>query len=321
MAVPTEVPARQPPRWSVLIALVVAIGMLVAMARAPGPEPTAATYLDVPYVRDGNPRHTLDLYVPHTQRSSVPLVVWVHGGGWRAGNKGSIARGAAFSAFRRVLVSNGYAVASLNYRLTPDGAFFPDQIHDVKAAVRYLNASGLRYGVDATRIVVAGDSAGGNLAMLMGTTVGDPVLEGELGIRGRASGVRGVVSYYGTADQQRIFLDRQELGCSRGAPGSQSNQGLLFGGIDPSDPANAHIVEPGNPVRRANPNAVPMLFFHGTRDCIVPHTQALRMSALLTEAGVENHVSLIETGHSDPAFYSRPDLQEELLDFLRRRLG
>lgn len=314
--------SRQPRSTrAVLVLLVAAVAFLMGFVRAPQPEPSYTSYMDIDYVSDAGPKQRLDLYVPQARRGQAPLVVWVHGGGWRMGSKEAIARGGPYSAFRTTLLHAGYAVASVNYRLTPDGAFFPDQIHDVKAAVRYLNIYGPAMGVDATRIVVAGDSAGGNLAMLMGTTVGDPELEGELGVRGRAFGIRGVVSYYGTADQQRIFLDREELGCDRGAPGSLSNQGLLFGGIDPSDPANANIVEPGNPVRRAAPDSVPMLFFHGTSDCVVPHTQALRMAGLLTQAGVENEVVLIEGGHGDTQFYRRPDLQAKLLEFLDRRLG
>ncbi len=319
-----DAPGRSPGahRWWVhALALALLAAITVGVARAPQPEPTFVEWIDVAYTASQNPQQRLDLYVPWPESGAAPLVLFVHGGGWRFGNKSLIGRGAAFAPFRKVLLANGYAVASVNYRLTPEGAFFPDQIHDVKAAVRYLNVTGSQYGVDATRIVVAGDSAGGNLAMLMGATIGDPELEGEVGVRGRAAGIRGVVSYYGTADQQRIFLDREELGCDRGAPGSRSNQGMLFGGIDPSDPANANIVEPGNPVRRASPESVPMLLFHGTSDCIVPHTQALRMANLLSEAGVANEVVLIETGHSDPAFYSRSDLQDKLLEFVDSRLS
>lgn len=303
------------------LGLVVALLLILGFVRSPLPEASYTAHLDVAYASDGEARHVLDLYVPQVGRGPVPLVVWIHGGGWRVGSKESIARGGPYSAFRTTLLSNGYAVASVNYRLTPDGAFFPDQIHDVKAAVRYLNLYGPALGVDSARIAVAGDSAGGNLAMLMGSTFADADLEGEVGVRGRAYGIRAVVSYYGTADQQRIFLDREELGCDRGAPGSQSNQGLLFGGIDPSDPANANIVEPGNPVRRAGPDSVPMLLFHGTSDCVVPHTQALRMAGLLTGAGVENHVILIEAGHGASTFYRRTDLQDELLEFLERHLS
>lgn len=308
-------------RWLSVVVLALLAAIALTLVRAPQPEPSFAEWIDLPYTASDNPQQRLDLYVPLPSRGPAPVVVFIHGGGWQFGNKSLIGRGGTFASFRKLLLSNGYAVASVNYRLTPQGAFFPDQIHDVKAAVRYLNVTGSQFGVDATRIVVAGDSAGGNLAMLMGATIGDPELEGEVGVRGRAAGIRGVVSYYGTADQQRIFLDREELGCDRGAPGSQSNQGMLFGGIDPSDPANANIVEPGNPVRRASPESVPMLFFHGTSDCIVPHTQALRMAGLLTEAGVANQVVLIDSGHSNPAFYSRPDLQEALLDFVGARLA
>lgn len=308
-------------RWVAVVVLALLATLAVVSTRAPQPEPSFVEWIDIAYTAADNPQQRLDLYVPRPNRGPAALVVFIHGGGWQFGNKSLIGRGAAFASFRKVLLANGYAVASVNYRLTPEGAFFPDQIHDVKAAVRYLNVTGSQYGVDATRIVVAGDSAGGNLAMLMGSTIGDPDLEGEVGVRGRAAGIRGVVSYYGTADQQRIFLDREELGCDRGAPGSRSNQGMLFGGIDPSDPANANIVEPGNPVRRASAASVPMLFFHGTSDCIVPHTQAVRMAGLLSEAGVANEVVLIDTGHSDPAFYSRPDLQDQLLEFLDARLA
>lgn len=298
------------------------VAFVALFLRPPEPEPTYASYVDIKYVDDDIRGHKLDVYVPAGHEGNVPLVVWIYGGGWKIGDKSVIARGGPFSAFRNTVLRSGYALAAINYRLTSEGAFFPDQIHDVKSGVRWLNAHGHELGVDASRIVVAGDSAGGNLAMLMGTTQGDPELEGELGTRGTAAGIRGVISFYGTADQQRIFLDREELGCDRGTPGSLSNQGLLFGGIDPSDPANANIVEPGNPVRRVTPTSTPMLFIHGTADCMVPPTQSIRMSELLTEAGVGNEVILLEgSGHGGAEFYRSPDLRERVVEFLEERLG
>jgi acetyl esterase/lipase len=125
---------------------------------------------DIEYARpDGTPL-LLDLYVPKDARNPLPLVVWIHGGAWRAGSKD---RCPAIRVTKR-----GYVVASVNYRLSQQ-AIFPAQIEDCKAAIRWLRANAAKYHVDSERIGVWGSSAGGHLVALLGTSGNVEDLEGS----------------------------------------------------------------------------------------------------------------------------------------------
>ena len=141
------------------------------------PEGTAR-FTDIAYVSNGHERQKLDLYLPPNRKEGdmLPLVIWVHGGGWQNGTKQLVGR----QAF---LLEQGFALAAINYRLSSHAAF-PAQIHDCKAAVRFLRQNASRYGLDGERIGVWGSSAGGHLAALLGTSGNSKELEGDLGVMG-----------------------------------------------------------------------------------------------------------------------------------------
>src|SRR6185436_13207073 len=146
---------------------------------------------DVEYARAGAESLKLDLHVPHGKPRS-PLIVWVHGGAWRSGSKASMPLAK--------LVEEGYALASVDYRLSTQ-AKFPAQIHDLKAAIRFLRGHGNEWALPSQKIVIAGDSAGGHLAALVGVSNGHTELEGEVGSnRGQSSDVQGIMSFYGGAN-------------------------------------------------------------------------------------------------------------------------
>jgi len=126
---------------------------------------------DVEYARVGEHSLKLDLHLP-IEKSRPPLIVWVHGGAWRSGSKSNMPLSR--------MVEEGYAVASVDYRLSTD-ARFPAQIHDIKAAIRFLRAHGDQWRLASKKIVVAGDSAGAHLAALVGVSNGNKELEGEIG--------------------------------------------------------------------------------------------------------------------------------------------
>lgn len=150
---------------------------------------------DLEYARVGAERLKLDLHICNPQKG--PLIFWVHGGAWRSGSKSSMPLGG--------IVSDGFPVASVDYRLSTQ-AKFPAQIHDLKAAIRFLRARGREFGIDATRIVVAGDSAGGHLAALVGVTNRSREHEGNLGDHlDQNSSVQGIISFYGAANLKSIL--------------------------------------------------------------------------------------------------------------------
>ncbi len=116
-------------------------------------------------------RNKLDIYLPAKGNKPLPIVVWIHGGGWEAGSKENPpAMG---------LLNQGYAVASINYRYSKH-APFPAQIEDCKAAIRYLRGNAAKYNIDKDHIGCMGASAGGHLVALLGTTADVAELEGKV---------------------------------------------------------------------------------------------------------------------------------------------
>src|SRR6188768_351395 len=129
----------------------------------------------------------LDLWVPPAP-APPPLVVWIHGGAWLSGDRRYLPETLRPDQLFDALLAAGLAVATVDYRLARE-APFPAQLHDVKAALRYLRAFAAELGVDAGRAGVWGESAGGHLAALLALTAGRPDLEGDVGVPGRTGGV------------------------------------------------------------------------------------------------------------------------------------
>ncbi len=150
---------------------------------------------DIPYAGTKNPRQTLDLLLPKTVTGSgkpLPVIVYIHGGAFRSGNKAM-----GYGPLGALVASGEYAGATINYRLSGE-AIWPAQIHDTKAAIRWVRANAAKYGLDPNRIAVMGSSAGGHLAAMVGTSGGVAELEGQLGSHtGTSSGVRCVVDLFG----------------------------------------------------------------------------------------------------------------------------
>src|SRR5436190_20832673 len=141
---------------------------------------------DIEFARVGAQSLKLDLHIRAAKPRS-PLIVWVHGGAWRSGSRSNppIAK----------LVEEGYPVASVDYRLSTE-AKFPAQIHDLKAAIRFLRGHGGQWSLPLQKILVAGDSAGAHLAALVGVSNGHAELEGQVGNdRNQSSDVQGIVSF------------------------------------------------------------------------------------------------------------------------------
>ncbi len=241
--------------------------------------------LDVPYAATDNPRQRLDLYRPDRPRTDrLPVIVFLHGGGWLQGDK---AEGAA--ELMPYLQGGEYAGVSVGYRLT-DEAIWPAQLHDVKAAIRWIRAHAEAYGLDAGRIAVYGLSAGGHLALMLGFTGDVPALEGDLGPHpGVSTAVSGVVNFYGVTEILGI-LD-QPSALDRRSP--QAPEALLLGGpLEDRKEAAAMA----SPVRHVTPNAPPVITIHGTLDRIVPYGQALHLDRALTDAGVTHYLLTVNGG-------------------------
>ncbi len=261
----------------------------------------------------------LDLYLPAPRPPGAPLspaVVWIHGGGWRGGTK-SEARGKNICS---LLAAAGYVAVSIDYRLG-DGAW-PTNLHDCKNAVRFLRVNAARYGLDPERIAVAGGSAGGHLALMVGLTAGKKEFESETLYPGVSSAVRAVVNFYGITN-----LSVPGQTDAKGAPTATSvlmrNSLALFGATDD----RAEVYRVASPVAHVAKNSPPVLTFHGKGDAIVDYPQAQALDAALKRAGAPHELHLIEgVGHSfDLETWNKQllpqDLRPVFLAFLARHLA
>jgi acetyl esterase/lipase len=257
---------------------------------------------DVEYARVGEHSLKLDAYVPKG-KARVPLIVWVHGGAWRSGSRSNMPL--------TKLVEEGYAAASVDYRLSTQ-AKFPAQIHDLKAAIRFLRGHGQQWALPTQKIVVAGDSAGGHLAALVGVSNGNAELEGEVGNdRAQSSNMQGIMTFYGGANLTTILKQSTPHGLSVRVPALD----LLLGGQPDDVPALARLASPVFHVDRNDP---PLLLLHGDQDPQMPINQAHELCGAYNKVGAPVQFEVVYgAGHGGAAFYDEERLAI-VKDFLRR---
>jgi acetyl esterase/lipase len=286
----------------------------------------ARRFFDLAYA-SASPAQKLDLYLPTQGEGPFPLVIWVHGGAWLVGDKRSYLGDPPAIAFQ--LLRRGYALASLNYRLSQE-ARFPAQIQDVKTAVRWLRLHAQDYSLDPDRFGAWGASAGGHLAALLGTSEGIPELEGEhLGSAGAPGRVQAVVDWFGPTDFLQMDRQAAAVGCPTFGDGGHDSPGSpesrLVGAPIQERP---DLVQAANPIAyiRAGMPPPPFLIQHGTQDCIVPVGQSLLLSeALLPVLGEENlTLTLLPAGHGAPPVPGEPFNSAAntrlIIDFFARHL-
>ncbi len=249
-------------------------------------------------------RLLLDLYLPNGVERP-PLLVFVHGGAWRGGSKDDMPLGG--------LVAGGYAVASVEYRLSPV-AQFPAQIHDIKAAIRFLRGKKAEYGYDADRVVITGSSAGGHLAALVGVTNGHEKLEGDLGDFGdESSDVQAIVDYYGASNFMSILRQSTPHGLGVRIPALQ----LLLGAQPEDDPEIAKLASPLFHVDESDP---PLLLLHGDQDPQMPINQSHELHGVYKSAGLDVAFEALHgAAHGGPRFYDDHS-NAVVLAFLRKHL-
>lgn len=263
---------------------------------------------DIEYARVGEHRLLLDLYLPRSLvKGKTPLVIWVHGGAWRSGSKDKMPLG-------WLIEDHGYAVASVDYRLSPVAAF-PAQIHDIKAAVRFLRAKAEEYGYDSGKIAIAGSSAGGHLVALMGVTNGHKKLKGEIGeYPGQSSDVQAVVDYYGPTNFMTILPQSTVHGLGVRIPALQ----LLLRG---QPEIKSDLARLASPVFHVDPTDPPLLMIHGDQDIQVPINQSHELEGKYREHDLDVRLEVVHGGgHGGELFFDerRRKLVE---DFLNRTIA
>jgi acetyl esterase/lipase len=280
------------------IALVVSHTATAQPKEAPkGPKLPDGVTADRDVAYGTHERQKLDVYVPKGD-GSFPLVLWVHGGGWEGGSKDSA--GPVVN-----LLTRGYAVASTNYRLSRH-APFPAQIHDVKAAVRYLRANAKKYHLDPDRFGVAGGSAGGHLVALLGTSGDVKELEGDIGPKDVSSQVQCVIDFFGPTDLLRLS-----------PAGSKENPVTRLLGGSTTD--KRELAVSANPITYVSKDDPPFLIVHGDKDPVVPLSQSELLYEALKKAGVDTTLKVVpEAGHGNGIF--TPELAKEYVEFFQKHL-
>lgn len=268
-----------------------------------GADPAIKTTKDIEYARAGDQALRLDLYEPAT--AHAPLLVYVHGGAWERGAKTPMPLSG--------LVERGYAIASLDFR-PASAAPFPGQVHDIKAAIRFLRGTASRHTYDARRIAVVGASSGGHLAALVGLTNGKTELEGTLGEhRKESSDVQAIVSYFGASNLTTILAQSTPFGLGVREPALKALLGAL-----PKE--NEAVAKLASPVFHVDASAPPLLMLHGDQDPQMPINQSHELQGQYERAGLTAELIVVHgAGHGGDAFYTPQNL-DRVAAFLNANL-
>lgn len=257
--------------------------------------PTVLT--GVPYA-EASPTQTLDLYLPASTGTPVPLVILIHGGAFAMGDSSMEAQKA------QALVDAGFAVASINYRLSGE-ALFPAGAQDAKAAVRYLRANAQEYGIDPDRFGAWGSSAGGWLASMLGVTGDQETVfdDPALGNPDVSSAVQAVVSWFGPTDFATMDEQAAQVTACAGQAqvhgAADSPESRWLGGALADVPDVTAQTDLGSYVT-ADSGTPAFYFVHGDSDCNVPDGQSRELAEVLDGAGVPQTVVIVEgAGHAD----------------------
>ena len=285
----------------IIVACVLAASALLLLAAQGRPPADIVVQRDLAFAKPDDKELRLDLAMPKLGSGPFPAVVFLHGEGWRAGNRQQM------NHFIEGMARLGYVGVTVDYRLVP-GARFPAQVEDCKAAIRWLRAHAALYRMRDDRIGVVGFSAGGHLAAMLGVAGAQDGLEGTGGNAGQSSRVQAVVSFFGPTDFS-----------TRDWPADLEREVIVpfLGGAFADQP---ETYRKASPISYVSARAPPFLFFHGTEDKLVPFDQSRRMAERLTQAGVPARVVALEgEGHGFSDAGNQRSMQQ-MLDFLAERL-
>lgn len=284
-------------------AFVLLAALLSSTALAQSPKEAAKSFQlpagiklekDIAYVEGGDESQKLDLYLPEKPSDKpLPLIVHIHGGGWRAGSR--------FPCPVTGMVLKDYVVASIGYRFSQK-AVFPAQIQDCQAAIRWLRAHAGQYNLDPGRVGVIGGSAGGHLSALVGTSGGRKAFPPVGGHEDQSDRVQAVCDIFGPSDFSTVVRQAAE----------DRNVRNIFAFNTPSDPYSALIgarlddkpkADAASPVHYVSKDTPPFLILHGTHDALVPYAQSVQFEAALKEKDVPVWLQTLPgSGHGGPAF-------------------
>ena len=241
---------------------------------------------DIAYAGTDHERQTLDLALPlkRTNDKPLPVIAYIHGGAWRAGSKNG-----GLNRLHDYLKTGQYAGVTIGYRLSQH-AKWPAQIHDCKAAIRWIRANAKKYGLDADRIAVNGTSAGGHLVAMLGTSAGVAAMDGSIGPHtDQSTRVQCVINYYGPTN----FLRMNDFESRIDHDAAESPESQLIGGAIQD---NKKKTLTANPISYVDKGDAPFLIMHGTKDMLVPYNQSVLLHNALKKAGVRSALLTVDGG-------------------------
>ncbi|MFC6082857.1 cellulose binding domain-containing protein [Sphaerisporangium aureirubrum] len=289
-------------RRSAIAGMVMTMLATVGLSLSFAPPAHAAVISDIAYAPAspaGSRGHLLDLYLPTGGLTPRPLLIWHSGSAWSSddGKVGADAIAAVFNP-------KGFAVAGVSVRSSTQ-AVFPAQVHDIKAAIRFLRANAATYQIDPNRIAMMGDSSGGWLTEMATLTGGVASLEGTVGTTGVSSAVQGGLAFFSPTDF--LQMNAQNLptgGLDHNSPASPES--LLIGCAIQTCPTQTALA---NPINYVDQNDPPLMFLHGQADFLVPHGQSVLLyNKIKTSCGNAQFISIPGADHGlswvmDPARY------------------
>jgi acetyl esterase/lipase len=273
-------------------------------------------YGDLIYAQ-GSDTQKMDLYLPAHAKKPYPVILAIHGGAWATGDKATGEVNPEMEALKY-----GFAVASINYRLSSE-ASFPAPLQDCKAAVRFLKAQSKKYKLNDNKIVAWGDSAGGNLAALLGTTAKVKNLEDKaLGSPKENSSVAAVVAFFPAVSLSNYPALLRQNGIKSRFSDAESElyaSKYIGGRYDPQSPKLKAV----NPLTYLTNDAPPFFIMNGDKDDIVPTQESKLLADTLASAiGPKNVAYYVIRGgsHGGPAFENSSNLAK-VFAFLHDQIG
>ena len=253
------------------------------------------------YAGTTDPRQALDVYLPKqpSVRGPLPVIAYIHGGGWSTGSK-MLGRG----LLAKMVDGGRYSAVSIGYRLSWQ-APWPAQVDDAKAAIRWIRAHAREYNFDPNRICLFGVSSGAHMAVKVGLTNGVPANEGKLGPSLRQSSrVQCVIDELGPVDLRNS------------GPASPSNPiTQLLGGASADKP---DLARSASPILDVNPKAPPFLIIAGNKDPFVPYQQSVALADALGKAGAPVLFQTVDGGGHGDFGAAWPAVEDRMRLFLER---
>lgn len=259
---------------------------------------------NIPYNNDTLAKHLLDIYIPAGAEGKVPVVVFIHGGGWISNDK--YADMGYMPNTINAMLNNGMAIASIDYRFAQD-AVFPAILQDCNQAVSFLYDHADTYGLDTNNMALMGFSAGGHLASLMGTSQNNAVDALHNSGSYRPFQYKAVVDFYGPVDLV-LFPGNED---------PESPEAILIGATPLQRP---DLAKAASPITYIDPNDPPFLIIHGEKDDMVSNKQSKLLSAWLSQYGVDNELTIVKDAPHFGTMFDVEEIRSRVIAFLTEHL-